>query len=121
MKKVLVVDDQAMLRELIAVVLRGEGLGILEAASGEEAVAIARSEKPDLILLDIMMPGGMDGLEVARLLKRAPETCNCPIVAVTAKVQKADRVKALEAGIDEYLAKPFTLTDLREKVRLFLG
>lgn len=120
MKKILVVDDQSMLRKFIEVVMRREDRQILHAESGERAVAIARTEKPDLILLDIVMPGGMDGLEVARLLKSDPETKDCPIVAVTAKSGKNHRLNAVSAGVDEYLAKPFSLTDLRKKVETYL-
>jgi CheY-like chemotaxis protein len=109
-KKILVVDDQPMLREFIEVVIRDEGRKVLQAESGERALEIARLEKPDLILMDIMMPGGMDGL-----------TRNCAIVAVTAKVQRGDRLDALAAGVDGYLAKPFTLAELRKKVGKFLN
>lgn len=121
LRKILVVDDQPMLREFIEVVIREEGRKILQAESGERALEIARSEKPDLILMDIMMPGGMDGLEATRLLKSDPLTRDCAIVAVTAKVQKADRLDALAAGVDGYLAKPFTLLELRKQVGKFLN
>ncbi|MEJ2698900.1 MAG: response regulator [Desulfuromonadales bacterium] len=120
-KKILVVDDQPMLREFIEVVIRDEGRKVLQAESGERALEIARLEKPDLILMDIMMPGGMDGLEVTRILKNDPLTRNCAIVAVTAKVQRGDRLDALAAGVDGYLAKPFTLAQLRKKVGKFLN
>ena len=120
-KKILVVDDQPMLREFIEVVIRDDGRKVLQAESGERALEIARSEKPDLILMDIMMPGGMDGLEVTRILKSDPLTRSCAIVAVTAKVQRTDRLDALAAGVDGYLAKPFTLAELRKKVGKFLN
>jgi CheY-like chemotaxis protein len=120
-KKILVVDDQSMLREFIEVVIRDEGRKVLQAENGEQALEIARAEKPDLILMDIMMPGGMDGLEVTRILKSDPRTRACAIVAVTAKTQKADHLDALAAGVDGYLAKPFTLEELRKKVGKFLN
>ena len=120
MKKILIVDDQPMLRHLLDVALRREDRRFLHAESGEQAVEIATAEQPDLVLLDIMMPGGMDGLEVARRLKADPRTADCVIIAISAKVQKSDREKASEAGTDAYLTKPFSLAELREKVEPYL-
>lgn len=120
MKTILIVDDQPMLRHLMDVALRSEDRRFLHAGSGEEAVEIATLELPDLVLLDIMMPGGMDGLEVARRLKGDPQTAGCAIVAVTAKVQQSDQEKAREAGVDAYLTKPFSLAELRQKVEPYL-
>jgi CheY-like chemotaxis protein len=119
-KTILIVDDQPMLRHLMDVALRGDGRRFLHAGSGEEAVEIATTERPDLVLLDIMMPGGMDGLEVTRQLKNDPRTAGCAIVAVTAKVQQTDQEKARDAGVDGYLTKPFSLAELREKVAPFV-
>ncbi len=115
-KKLLVVDDQPDIRSLVQVVLCSANRQLLSAESGEEAIEIARAEKPDLILLDVMMPGGMDGYEVARQLRERPETCRCKILFMTAKVQERDRTKAFHAGGDDFIGKPFDLALLQEKV-----
>ncbi len=109
------------LRELIEVALRGRHRQILHAENGEEAFALARTELPNLILLDIMLPGGIDGFEVARRLRKCSETADCVILAVTAKAQQFDRIEAEQAGVDGYLAKPFTLTQLRTRVNALIG
>ncbi len=80
---------------------------------------MARQEKPDLVLLDIMLPEGIDGFEVARTLKQDPRTREIPIVALTAKVQQTDREEAFRAGVDDYLAKPFGLQELRAEDKAF--
>ena len=120
MKKILIVDDQPEISRLLEIVLRGEDRLILHAENGKEGVAVARRSRPDLILLDIMMPGGMDGHEVARLLKAEPETAGCIIVAMTAKVREQDRIDALEAGADEYIRKPFDVPDVKRRVEELL-
>ncbi len=116
MKRILVVDDQALLRELVRVTLMNDNCEVIEAQSGEEAIELAHQQLPDLILMDIMMPGGMDGFEASRILKADTQTSRCPIIAMTAKVQQADRQKAHESGVDDYLTKPFSLADLRSRV-----
>ncbi len=85
MKKILIVDDQAEVRELVEVTLRIEDYQIFKAKSGEEAIEIATAEKPELIIMDIMMPGGMDGLEATRIIKNDPETGGCKVIMLTAK------------------------------------
>lgn len=120
MKKILVVDDQMQLRELIEVALQGEGRQILHADSGDEAVNVALRELPDVVLLDIMMPGGIDGLEVARRLRTSEETRSCAILAVTARSRQLDRLRANDAGFDGYLTKPFSVTTLRHTVEKLL-
>lgn len=121
MKKILIVDDHLPLRELIEIALRGGNRRIFHAESGDEAVEVARDKQPDIVLLDIMLPGGIDGLEVTRLLRKAPETSDCVILAVTAKNQQFDRFEAEQAGVDAYMAKPFTLEQLRVRVDEFIG
>ncbi len=121
MKKILIVDDQVEVRELVEVTLRAEDYRIFQAKSGEEAIEIAKTEKPDLIIMDIMMPGGMDGLEATRVLKGDPETKDCIIIMLTAKGQQADREAGLEAGASDYFAKPFSPLDLIKKVEEVLG
>ena len=119
MKKILIVDDQLEVRELVEVTLRTEDYQILKAENGAQAVEVARAEKPDLILMDIMMPGGMDGLEATRIIKENPETKDCVIIMLTAKGQQADRRKGLEAGATEYFSKPFSPLELIRTVEKF--
>jgi CheY-like chemotaxis protein len=116
MKKILIVDDRQEVRELVEVTLRAKDYQILQASTGEKALEIVRVERPDLILMDIMMPGGMDGLEATRILKNNPDTKDCPIIILTAKGQKTDREKGLEAGAEDYFVKPFSPLDLLKKV-----
>jgi two-component system, OmpR family, phosphate regulon response regulator PhoB len=116
MKKILIVDDRLEVRELVEVTLRVKDYLILQASSGEAALETVKTEKPDLILMDIMMPGGMDGLEATRIIKNDPETKNCTVIMLTAKGQQADREKGLEAGADDYFVKPFSPLDLIRKV-----
>jgi two-component system phosphate regulon response regulator PhoB len=121
MKKILIVDDRNEVRELVEVTLEVENYQILQADSAEKAVEIARREKPDLILMDIMMPGGMDGLEATRILKKDPETKSCPVIMLTAKGQEYDRTEGKKAGADDYFIKPFSPLDLLRKVEEILG
>ena len=121
MKKILIVDDRLEVRELVEVTLRVKDYQILQAPSGEAAIEMVKTEKPDLILMDIMMPGGMDGLEATRIIKNDPETKDCSVIMLTAKGQKIDREKGLEAGADDYFVKPFSPLDLIKKVEEVLG
>lgn len=121
MKKILVVDDQVEIRELVEVTLRVEDYEILQAKSGEEAIEIAKSEKPDLIIMDIMMPGGMDGYEATKTLKSNPDTKDISIVILTAKGQQTDKEKGIEVGANDYFVKPFSPLDLISKVEEVLG
>ena len=120
MKKILIVDDQIEVRELVEVTMRVGDYQILQAKSGEEAIEIVKSEKPDLIIMDVMMPGGMDGLEATRILKKAPETKNCKIIMLTAKGQQTDRERGMEAGADDFFTKPFSPLELIKKVEEYL-
>ena len=106
-KQILVVDDEEDILELVRFNLLKEGYEVICATTGEKAVEITRSELPDLIVLDLMLPG-MDGLEVAKFLKNDPETQNIPIVMLTAKGEESDIVTGLELGADDYVTKPFS-------------
>jgi len=121
MKKILIVDDRLEVRELVEVTLRVKDYQILQASSAEEAISIVKAEKPDLILMDIMMPGGMDGLEATRILKNDPGTKDCPIIMLTAKGQEIDREMGFEAGAEGYFVKPFSPLELIRKVEEVLG
>lgn len=120
MKKILIVDDQPEISRLLEIILRREDRQILQAENGQEGIDMARRNQPDLILLDIMMPGEIDGHEVARTLKAEPETAGCTIIAMTAKVREQDRIEALEAGADEYIRKPFDVLELKRRVEELL-
>ncbi|RJR32406.1 MAG: response regulator [Desulfobacteraceae bacterium] len=117
MKKILIVDDREEIRELVEITLGPRDYHILKAESGEKALQIARTEIPDLILTDIEMPGGMDGLEVTRILRRLPETKNCPIIILTGSgVAGYGKTEGLKAGATDYFAKPFSPLALIKKV-----
>ena len=115
MPKILVVDDEPINVELLEAYLVGE-YDILTAYNGEEALEKVKSEHPDLILLDIMMPG-MDGYEVCRVLKNDKETQFIPIVMVTALSERDDRIKSIEVGADEFLTKPVDKVELVARVK----
>lgn len=116
MKKILITDDQLEVRELVEITLRGDNYEIFKAKNGEEAIEIACREHPHLIIMDIMMPGGMDGLEATKQLKRLAETQTAKVILLTAKGQESDRIKGLETGADDYFIKPFSPLELIKKV-----
>jgi CheY-like chemotaxis protein len=122
MKKILIVDDQPEVRELVDVTLRIGEYAISQATSGDHALAIARSEHPDLILLDVMMPNSsMDGFEVCRRLKSDPLTQDISIVMLTARGQDSDIELGRQVGADDYFTKPFSPLQLMNKVEELLG
>ena len=114
-KKLLLVEDDPQFLSLVALMLRGRGYRYLGAQSGVEALRVAAGQAPDLIILDIMMPG-MDGLEVCRRLRANPRTTGIPILVVTALSEPEDRTAVLEAGADDYLSKPVDPVELRARV-----
>ena len=118
-EKILVVDDEEDILELIRFNLVREGYKVLCAPSGEEAMNIGQSEIPDLMVLDLMLPG-IDGLEVTRVLKNDSRTKDIPIVMLTAKGEEADIVTGLELGADDYITKPFSPRVLVARVRAVL-
>ena len=117
--KILIVDDDPLSVKLTAAKLSGERYETLRAYDGEEALEQTDKHSPDIILLDIMMPG-MDGFEVTRKLKNNPETRDIPIILITALDETDDKVKGLEAGADEFLNKPVNIAELTARVRSFL-
>jgi len=118
-EKILAVDDEEDILELLRFNLSREGCQVSCASSGEEALRLVQSELPDLIVLDLMLPG-IDGLEVTRGLKNDPNTKNIPIVMLTAKGEEADIVAGLELGADDYVTKPFSPRILAARVRAVL-
>lgn len=118
-QKILAVDDEEDILELLRFNLTKEGFAVACAASGEEALKSALSHKPDLILLDLLLPG-MDGLEVAKRLKSDPSTQDIPVIMVTAKGEEADIVTGLEVGAEDYITKPFSRKVLIARVRAVL-
>jgi two-component system phosphate regulon response regulator PhoB len=117
--KILVVDDEPDALELIAFNLKNAGLEVLTAENGDQALRLARSQLPDLILLDLMLPE-VDGLEVCKILRRDAATSAIPIIMVTAKAAEMDRVLGLELGADDYVTKPFSPRELVLRVKNLL-
>lgn len=115
MTKVLVVDDEAPIRLLCRVNLEAERMEVLEAADGESGLETARRERPDVILLDVMMPG-MDGWQVAERLLEDEATSEIPLVFLTARAELRDRARGLELGGVDYITKPFNPTELASVV-----
>lgn len=105
MKKILVVDDEKDIRQILTYNLEKEGYEVMEAKEGREAISIAKKEKPDLILLDVMMPN-MDGIEVCQEIKSLPELQNAIICFLTARSEDYSQIAGLEAGGDDYISKP---------------
>lgn len=115
-KSVLVIDDEKDIRELLQYNLSKEGYEVLTAKTGEEGFETARSKKPDLIVLDLMLPG-VDGLEICRMLRANASTKHLPILMLTAKGTETDQVVGLELGADEYIVKPFSVKVLLARVK----
>lgn len=118
-ERILVVDDEEDILELIGYNLARDGYFVDTAKTGESALEIARREKPDLVILDLMLPG-IDGLDVCRRLKRDSRTASIPVVMVTAKGEDADIVTGLELGADDYVTKPFSPRVLLARVKAVL-
>ena len=119
MGKILIVEDEANIRQLVRYNLEKEGFQVMEAADGLQGLRTAQRDKPDLVLLDLMLPG-MDGLEVCRTLKGAPATSALPIIMLTAKGEDVDRIIGLEVGADDYLPKPFNPRELLARISAVL-
>ena len=118
-KMVLVVEDDADIQEVVSYNLAREGFNVQRALTGEEGLRMAKSRKPDLIVLDLMLPG-MDGMEVCRRIRKDPEIRKMPIVMLTAKAEDVDVVTGLEIGADDYVTKPFSPKILTARIRAVL-
>lgn len=119
-KKILIADDEPDFVELISMRLEVNGFEVVAAKDGQEAIDKTKKEKPDLLILDLMMPK-LDGFEVCRMLKFDDNFKNLPIIVLSALDQQQDREKAIEAGADEYFIKPFDLSLLLTKIKNLIG
>jgi DNA-binding response OmpR family regulator len=117
---VLVADDEEDIRELIVFRLENSGYTVIEAHDGAEALELARSERPDLAVLDVMMPK-LDGYELTQRLRDDEATRRMPIILLTARSQEADVQHGFDAGADDYIRKPFSPEELRSRVQAILG
>lgn len=117
-QKLLIVDDQPELRKMLKLALGYGKYRLFEAADGDSALAIARAEKPDVVLLDVMMPGSLDGFAVCRAIKSDPELAKAFVIMLTARGQADDYSAGDTAGADAYMVKPFSPTRLVEVVEL---
>lgn len=114
--KILVVEDDRTLLDILSYNLKKEGYEVLVAGDGINALEIARSNKPDLLILDVMLPG-LDGFEICRILRNE---MTVPILMLTAKVEEIDKIVGLELGADDYMTKPFSFRELLARVRALL-
>ncbi len=118
-EKILIVDDEKDIVKMLDYNLKKEGYRTIAVYDGEEALGAAGKEAPDLIILDLMLPG-IDGLEVCKRLKKDPKTASVPVIMLTAKAQEADKVIGLELGADDYLTKPFSPRELVARIKAIL-
>ncbi|PIE25193.1 MAG: phosphate regulon transcriptional regulatory protein PhoB [Neptuniibacter caesariensis] len=118
-KSVLIVDDEAPIREMIAVALEMAGYHCLEAENAKQAHEIIVDDKPDMVLLDWMMPGS-SGIDFARRLRRDETTADIPIIMLTAKGDEENKIKGLDAGVDDYITKPFSPRELVARLKAVL-
>jgi len=117
---VLVADDDPDILSLVKLRLERSGYDVVSAGDGEQALEAARTRAPDLALLDVMMPK-LDGYEVTALLRQQEETRDLPVILLTARVQESDIARGVEAGADDYVKKPFSTHELRDRVQAVLG
>jgi two-component system, cell cycle response regulator DivK len=120
MANILIIEDNAANMKLAVLLLRNAGHEALCATDAESGLTLARAERPDLILMDIQLPG-MDGLTATGLLKEDPATASIPVIALTAMAMSADRANALEAGCNDYIAKPLRYQDLYNAIDALLA
>ncbi|UAB90382.1 phosphate regulon transcriptional regulator PhoB [Ruegeria sp. SCSIO 43209] len=113
---VLVVEDELAQREVLAYNLDAEGFRVIRAANGDEALLLVEEDRPDIIVLDWMMPN-LSGIEVCRRLKTRPDTRSIPIIMLSARSEEVDKVRGLETGADDYVVKPYSVVELMARVR----
>jgi phosphate regulon transcriptional regulator PhoB len=119
MSKILIVDDEKDIVELLSYNLEKEGFSTVKAYDGETALNLVKTKKPELIILDLMLPK-MNGLDVCRAIRHDPATANIPIIMLTAKADEVDKIIGLEIGADDYMTKPFSVKELVARVRTIL-
>jgi len=117
--RVLLVEDDLNLTELLRYNLEREGFEVLAAVDGEEGLALAQEERPDLVVLDWMVPN-LSGIEICRRLRRDPELARIPVLMLTARAEETDRIRGLETGADDYITKPFSPRELIARIRAVL-
>ena len=117
--KILVVDDESDIVELVSSNLQREGYRVISACTGEDALESVKAARPNLMVLDLMLPG-IQGLEVCRLIRANPEYSNMPIIILSAKESEVDRILGLEMGADDYIIKPFSVRELISRIRVAL-
>jgi two-component system alkaline phosphatase synthesis response regulator PhoP len=118
--KILVVDDEVYILHILDFILGAENYDVVTASNGEQALQKVRDEKPDLVILDIMMPK-LDGYETCRMIKKDPATKNIPVILLTAKGREVDQKLGREVGANDYMTKPFSPSKLIERVQAILG
>ena len=118
-EKLLIVDDEKDTLKLVSLMLERQGYEVVSALDGPTALELVKSEKPDLILLDIMMPG-MDGFEVCEKLKSSPETASIAVIFMTGKTDKEDKDKGIALGAIDYIFKPFDIEDVQTRIKTHL-
>jgi two-component system cell cycle response regulator DivK len=119
-KKILVVEDKEDSRVLLRKILKHHGYEVMEAGTGEDAINMAKIELPDLILMDVRLPGVIDGLEATRQIKALPQLANIPVIAVTASVRPEDIQRALNEGCSGFIRKPIDIDELPGKVAEYI-
>ncbi|MEE9911916.1 MAG: response regulator [Deltaproteobacteria bacterium] len=119
MAKILIVDDEKDIADLISYNLEREGFTTIKAFDGGQVLAVVKSQKPDLIVLDLMLPG-MNGLDICKRIRANPEIAHVPIIMLTAKGDEMDKIIGLEIGADDYITKPFSVKELVARVRTVL-
>jgi len=117
---ILVVEDAAASKEIFQIAIQSDDTDIILASDGQEGVRVAKERKPDLILMDMMLPI-LSGYDATRQIRADPETSNIPIIAVTARAMEPERERALAAGCDHFVSKPFRLSEIRDVIAKFLG
>ena len=118
-EKILVIEDEKNIRELLRYNLEEAGFGVVSSAKGDEGLAMARRERPDLVLLDLMLPE-LSGIEICKILKQNERTAHIPVVMLTAKSEETDKIVGLELGADDYVTKPFSPRELVARVKAVL-
>lgn len=119
-QKILLVDDEEDILDFLELILEEQGYSVVKANSGREALAAAQMHRPELILLDIMMPE-MDGWEVLKLLKADEEVSHIPVAMLTARTEMKDKIQGLQEGAVDYICKPFATKELLEKLQIIFA